>query len=180
VEAIVQEDLDGLRQQLYASYPGDRAKAARQLAMMGAEARAALSDLQTRLKDPSNGVRDAARVAIAAIQRQAVSGTRPKWQERAESDRNLTTPEFILAHYKDQIVDGTLTAAALREADEPLYFAFLHWQRTRQLPDGFPHIPSVAEKRTEVFTLKPGIWGMSIDLKEIGRRGLSVWRRLRG
>jgi hypothetical protein len=36
-------------------------------------------------------------------------------------------------------------------------------------------VPS-AEKLPEVITLKPGIWGMSIDVKEVGRR---LWRRFK-
>ena len=36
------------------------------------------------------------------------------------------------------------------------------------------------KQQTEMVTLKPGIWGMSIDLKEVARRVRSQWRRLRG
>jgi hypothetical protein len=36
-----------------------------------------------------------------------------------------------------------------------------------------------AQKPAELFTLKPSIWGMSVDLKELGRRGLNWLRRLR-
>lgn len=33
-----------------------------------------------------------------------------------------------------------------------------------------------AQQRTEVLSLKPSIWGMSIDLKEAGRRVRAWWR----
>lgn len=68
------EDITGLRKQLFSSYPGDRENAARRLADFGFLSLSALPDLETRLKDPSNGVRDAARIAIAAIKHGATGG----------------------------------------------------------------------------------------------------------
>jgi hypothetical protein len=38
-----------------------------------------------------------------------------------------------------------------------------------------PATPS-AEKPAELFTLKPGIWGMNFDLKEAWRRANQWWR----
>jgi hypothetical protein len=35
-----------------------------------------------------------------------------------------------------------------------------------------------AQKPAELFTLRPGIWGMSVDLKEVGRRSLNWLRGL--
>jgi hypothetical protein len=32
------------------------------------------------------------------------------------------------------------------------------------------------QKPAEVLTLKSGAWGMNVDLKEAGRRGLRWWR----
>jgi hypothetical protein len=32
-------------------------------------------------------------------------------------------------------------------------------------------------RQGEILTLRPGIWGMSVDLKELGRRVLNRWRR---
>src|SRR5271163_868804 len=92
--------LDYLREHLYASYPGDRAKAVREIATLGADARAILSDLETRLKDPSNGVRDAARVAIKSIKEAAPEiKPRPLWKDHNDH-RMRTLLEFILTHYR--------------------------------------------------------------------------------
>jgi hypothetical protein len=51
------------------------------------------------------------------------------------------------------------------------------------LPDQRVSIPTSAapsEQRAELFTLRPGIWGVSIDLKEVGRRVSSRWQQWRG
>ena len=34
-----------------------------------------------------------------------------------------------------------------------------------------------APQKTELITLKPSIWGISIDLKELARRSTNLWRR---
>jgi hypothetical protein len=39
--------------------------------------------------------------------------------------------------------------------------------------------PPPAQKPAELLTLKPQFMGMSIDLKELGRRGVAWWRGLR-
>lgn len=60
-----------LRQELLASYPSDRAKAARQLGRLGSTASRAVPTLIKKLKDPSGPVRDAAAWALREI------GTKP-------------------------------------------------------------------------------------------------------
>jgi len=40
--------------------------------------------------------------------------------------------------------------------------------------------PSASPGRQEILALKPGMWGMSIDVKEIGRRVKSWWQKRRG
>jgi hypothetical protein len=43
--------------------------------------------------------------------------------------------------------------------------------------DGLPieiEAEKKADKAAEIVTLRPGIWGMNVDLKEAGRR---LWRR---
>ena len=56
-----------LRQELLASYPGDREKAARQLGRLGPIASSAVPTLIKKLKDPSGAVRDAAAWALREI-----------------------------------------------------------------------------------------------------------------
>jgi hypothetical protein len=90
---MADDEIDQLRKQLYASYPGDREKAARRLADLGPLALAALSDLETRTKDPSNGVRDAARAAIT-IMGQAASPT-PKARTIGETSSPPQTKEIL-------------------------------------------------------------------------------------
>jgi hypothetical protein len=51
------------------------------------------------------------------------------------------------------------------------------------LPDqqvSIPKSPASSERRAELFTLRPGIWGVSVDLKEVGRRVSSRWQPWRG
>jgi TIR domain-containing protein/HEAT repeat protein len=60
-----------LRQELLASYPGDREKAARQLGRLGPSASSAVPTLIKKLKDASGPVRDAAAWALREI------GTKP-------------------------------------------------------------------------------------------------------
>lgn len=60
-----------LRQELLASYPGDREKAARQLGRLGPAASSAVPTLIKKLKDTSSPVRDAAAWALREI------GTKP-------------------------------------------------------------------------------------------------------
>jgi hypothetical protein len=43
------------------------------------------------------------------------------------------------------------------------------------VPQQQPATPAREEKSSELLTLKPGMWGMNIDLKEVGRR---IRRRL--
>jgi hypothetical protein len=56
----------------------------------------------------------------------------------------------------------------------------------RVLPPSRPSEPSASptsvatpaeEKRRELLTLKPGVWGISIDLKEAGRRLRQLWKK---
>jgi hypothetical protein len=49
--------------------------------------------------------------------------------------------------------------------------------RQVQTPASAPRPPS-PPPQTEIVTLKPSLYGMSIDLKELGRRGLKWWRGL--
>ena len=46
-------------------------------------------------------------------------------------------------------------------------------------PPGSEHVatPPPAPQRPEIFTLRPGIWGMSVDLKELAKRCLDWLRR---
>jgi hypothetical protein len=48
--------------------------------------------------------------------------------------------------------------------------------RSSETPVPNPLAPA-SQQRPELFTLKPGIWGMSIDLKELGRRAVRWWRQ---
>lgn len=50
-----------------------------------------------------------------------------------------------------------------------------------QIESLLPHLPSDAPQRrssqkSELFSLKPGLWGMSVDLKELWRQGVKWWR----
>ena len=50
---------------------------------------------------------------------------------------------------------------------------FINYINENRVPDEVPPIvkeDAAVEKAPEVITLKPGIWGMSIDLKEAARR----------
>jgi hypothetical protein len=176
--------LNYLRGQLYAAYSGDREKAAREIATLGAAGREILSDLETRLKDPSHGVRDAARVAIRSIKEVTPSiDPRPLWKDRKDYHRGAVL-EFILTYYKAEIEAGNLTAAKLRRVDPSLYAALSNWQRRHELPSALQTLfparrfiekpASPSPQQADLFTLKPGIWGLSVDLKEAARR-LQIW-----
>jgi hypothetical protein len=56
----------------------------------------------------------------------------------------------------------------------------LAWEWVRMKEAGSEDKPATSPKKraakTELLTLKPGIWGMSIDLKELGRRSINWWR----
>jgi hypothetical protein len=81
----------------------------------------------------------------------------------------------------------------LRQQDPDELEQFLNWfnfgthrdretlgrQELRKLLARVPQDAGVpnAEKQVEAITLKPGIWGMSIDLKEMWRRSLYRWTR---
>jgi hypothetical protein len=62
-----------------------------------------------------------------------------------------------------QVVGGT---AAVRD---------LAWEWVR-LKEAEQATAARPQKPAEVLTLKPGAWGMSVDLKEAGRRALHWWR----
>ncbi len=53
--------------------------------------------------------------------------------------------------------------------------------RLKELPknDVDYSVPSAQQKRGELLTLKPGLWGLSVDLKEAARRMSSLWQRWR-
>jgi hypothetical protein len=38
-------------------------------------------------------------------------------------------------------------------------------------------LPAPSSKSNEILSLKPGIWGFSVDLKELWRKGKRWWRR---
>ncbi len=61
------ETINTLLKNLNATYPGDRAKAARDLGQLGAKAQRAVSALAKALKDSSGPVRNAAAFALRAI-----------------------------------------------------------------------------------------------------------------
>jgi hypothetical protein len=50
--------------------------------------------------------------------------------------------------------------------------------RQAQAPASVPRPASPPPPKAEIVTLKPSLYGMSIDLKELGRRGLNWWRGL--
>lgn len=76
--------VDELILSLFASYPGDRAKAARALGQLGPTAAAALDALRGRLRDSSGQVRDAAQWAILKINPQKLS---PQQKNRTLEDK---------------------------------------------------------------------------------------------
>jgi hypothetical protein len=49
------------------------------------------------------------------------------------------------------------------------------WVRSKETP-GTQESGASSPKAGEVLTLKPGLWGVSIDLKEVGRRVGRWWR----
>ena len=124
------ELLELLREQLYAPYPGERENAARRLATFGPLALEALADLEIKVRDPSNGVRDAARLALLKIQRQSAAAPRPKWKDR-DRNKGLTAPAFLLEHYRSEIEAGTLTTAMLQVVDRQLYNAMRNRRRSQ-------------------------------------------------
>jgi hypothetical protein len=67
VGGAVDETVNTLLKNLNATYPGDRAKAARDLGQLGAKARRAVSALAKAIKDSSGPVRNAAAFALRAI-----------------------------------------------------------------------------------------------------------------
>jgi hypothetical protein len=67
VGGTVDETVNMLLKNLNATYPGDRAKAARDLGQLGAKAQRAVSALAKALKDSSGPVRNAAAFALRAI-----------------------------------------------------------------------------------------------------------------
>jgi hypothetical protein len=109
--------------------------------------------------------------------------SKPQWKDRDGRDRELTVPEFILAHYQDEIKTGTLSKAELRRADRSLAAALVVWQRRHPLPPELQDIivsrARQVEQQAEVFTLRPGIWGMSVDLKVAAQRLRTWWHRRR-
>jgi hypothetical protein len=68
---------------LYASYPGERATAARALGELGGEAAIAIDDLRTRLRDSSGPVRDAAKWALLKID---PDGEEDQWRSGIKRD----------------------------------------------------------------------------------------------
>ena len=60
------------------------------------------------------------------------------------------------------------------------------WVRMKERQKPEPVSPSTSnspttppQQKPEVFTVRPSFWGMSIDLKELGRRIVTWWRTLK-
>jgi hypothetical protein len=83
----------------------------------------------------------------------------------------VRTKQVFLSDYIDGVArKRERSLVLLREAVRVLNEDLADLEQTAP-----PATPS-AEKPTELFTLKPGLWGMNFDLKEAWRRANQWWR----
>lgn len=103
-----------------------------------------------------------------AVRKLAWEWVRMKEAERAKSaDCSMSLDELVRRAQPQSSPADPVSGQSL----DDLVAAASSRRPAQTLPSTPP-----AHQQAEILTLKPGIWGMSIDLKELGRRVLNWWR----
>jgi hypothetical protein len=77
----------------------------------------------------------------------------------------------------DVIKADLLQGQGMHHVGGPQAIRDLAWEWVRKKEAQAPPAPS--SKSNEILSLKPGIWGFSVDLKELWRKRKKLWRKLK-